>query len=70
MRQLDAGKLDGCGPERLEPQHELAAPFDGPVILLHDVVQVPVGSNQHKLPLGILPTQQAQIFVAWSVTVS
>jgi hypothetical protein len=43
--------------------------LDSPVILLHDVVQVSVGSDHDKLPLGVLSAQQAQPGVARHVPI-
>ena len=64
MRQLDSGKCHGDRAERLEPQHGLTMLFDGPVILLHDVIQISVGSGQYRLPPGIFSAHLAQPDVA------
>jgi hypothetical protein len=40
MHGLDATDNDACGPKILEPEHWPRSTFDGPVILLDDVVQV------------------------------
>ena len=40
VRDLDAGQDDARTPEILEPHHRFDNAFDGPVILLDNVVQV------------------------------
>ena len=45
MHQIDAGQDHACAPEIFEAQHRLDDPFDGPMILLDDVVQVLILSD-------------------------
>ena len=46
MHCLDACDKDPSAPKRLESKHRLGDPFDGPVVLFDDVVQVLVLSHQ------------------------
>jgi len=69
VSQLDSRQRHRGRPEGLESQHRPAAPFDGAVVLLHDVVEVLTASNHHKLPLWIFPAKQSQSGMAWLVSI-
>jgi hypothetical protein len=65
MHQFDAGQDDASTPEILETHHWFDDAFDGPVILLHDVIQVLVLANLDQCrALGVERFERGQIGAA------
>jgi hypothetical protein len=54
MRQFHARERDGRGTKGLEGEHRRAAAFDGAMVLLNDVVEIPGATNHHTLQIRIL----------------
>jgi hypothetical protein len=65
VHQLDAGQDDASTPEILETHHWFDNAFDGPVILLHDVIQILVLADLDRCrPLGVERFERGQIGAA------
>ena len=69
VRQLNPGERDLRGLEGLESQHRGAAAFDGSMVLLDDIVQIPAVAHSDILPSRVLLTQQSHGQVARRVPI-